>query len=398
MTRCAPQSADLAGRDSRNDASCSRSIFASEPQRTRIPAIPCPADARQSPASAMPGPNRQSPSIPEIRIRMSIVALWLVVALAAPGCAWMRWGHRDDPLAFSAKTPCRLPANPSVDDLVLAVNDNVSRLQRWRAGRVKLRANHMPLSLEADLAVEKGRHLRLVVRHALGGGDELDLGCNDDVFWYWARRQKPAAVMYASYDQLDSVRDQLQIPFEPDWLMEALGVSPIPTEGLTLEPIPGTRTARLVSHHRGASGRLIRKAITVDTCHGRVLEHSVWDSATGVRMAHAEFSNHRIDPASGVVMAHHIQLDWPQADLSLSMDLGHVEINPPALPERIWDMPHPPGCPVMNLEDFSEQRTPSAHRSRASASTAADQEEFWQPRRRTELDDEEPVDYDGEAP
>jgi hypothetical protein len=334
--------------------------------------------------------------------RALLVAALVVVPMAVPGCAWTRWSRQNDPLAFSRKTPCRLPANPTVDDLVLAVNDNVERLNGWRASRVKLRASQMPVSLEADLAVEKGRHLRLVVRHALGGGDELDLGCNDDIFWFWARRQKPAAVMYAAHDQIDLVRDNLQIPFEPDWLMEALGVAPIPSDGLTLEPIAGMQAARLVSHHAGANGRNIRKAITVDTCHGRVLEHSVWDSATGVRLAHAEFSNHRIDPASGVVLARHIRLEWPQADLSLSMDLGQVEINPTSLPERIWDMPHPPGCPVMNLEDFAAdgrpRRVQPARRTQASASPAESEEAFWQPRRRSEIDVEEPVDYDADEP
>jgi hypothetical protein len=331
----------------------------------------------------------------------------VLLSVVLPGCAWTRFNLRPDPTAFGPRTPCKLPANPTAEDLVLVINQNVDRLHSWRAGRVKLRANHMPLTLEADLAVEKGRHLRLVVRHALGGGDELDLGCNDDIFWFWARRQKPSAVMYASHDQLDEVRDNLQIPFEPDWLMEALGVAPIAAEGVTLEPITGTRsTAWLVSHHTLPNGRSIRKAITVDMCHGRVMEHSLWDSATGKRIAHAEFSNHRIDQATGIVMPHHIKLDWPQADLSLAFDLGPVEINPSGLPERIWDMPHPPGYPVMNLTDVARgphagagvQPAGRAPRQQAvlEPGEAEAEDEFWQPRRPNDFDPEEPVDFDAE--
>ncbi len=352
--------------------------------------------ASQSPPTASAGPS------------------WLIgivlLSFALPGCAWTRFNLRGDPTAFGPRIPCKIPANPTAEELVQVVNQNVDRLQAWRAGRVKLRANHMPLTLEADLAVEKGRHLRLVVRHALGGGDELDLGCNDDIFWFWARRQKPSAVMYASHDQLDLVRDNLQIPFEPDWLMEALGVAPVSPEGLTLETISGSRSAaRLVSQHELANGRKIRKAITVDTCHGRVLEHSLWDLATGVRLAHAEFSNHRVDPTTGVVMAHHIQLDWPQADLSLALDLGPVEINPAALPERIWDMPHPPGYPVMNLEDLAARSAPgvvrqavrahseeNSHREENLVEDAAAEDEFWQPSRPNDFDPDEPVDFDAE--
>lgn len=334
---------------------------------------------------------------------LGMLTILILLQMALPGCAWTRFNLRSDPTAFGPRMPCKIPANPTAEDLVLIVNQNVDRLQAWRAGRVKLRANHMPLTLEADLAVEKGRHLRLVVRHALGGGDELDLGCNDDIFWFWAKRQKPAAVMYASHDQLETVRDNLQIPFEPDWLMEALGVAPIAPEGLTLEPVAGMRSARLVSHHTLANGRRMRKTITVDTCHGRVMEHTLWDAATGVRVAHAEFSNHRIDPGTGIVMPHHIKLDWQQADLSLALDLGSIEINPTALPERIWDMPHPPGYPVMNLEDFAAhpghgpvRQSVRAHGVEDTQEAAEPEAEFWQPRRPTDPDEDEPVDFDAE--
>src|SRR5262249_13984212 len=102
------------------------------------------------------------------------------------------------------------------------------------------------IRLMADIAVEKNRHLRIVVSSM--GGNELDLGCNDDVFWFWAKRSPDRAVMYANHEQIDLVRDTLQIPFEPDWLMEALGVAAIPMEGTTLEPV-GNKTSRLVSNH-----------------------------------------------------------------------------------------------------------------------------------------------------
>jgi len=263
---------------------------------------------------------------------------------------------------------------------------------------VKLRANHIPLS--ADIAVEKNRHLRIVVNSV--AGNELDIGCNSDVFWFWAKRQEPAAVMYASHDQIDLVRETLQIPFEPDWLMEALGVAEISSEGVSLEQLPGnSKTAKLVSQHTTAEGRQIRKSITVDTCHGRVLEHSIWD-ANGRRIAYAEFSNHRLDPASGVVLAHHIRLEWPQAEISLAMDLGQVEVNPVGLPERIWDMPHMPGYPVMNLQDLAERqgrrpvRQAEANPPVSQTSRNVD-DERWQAHRDVDEVQAEPVDLDAEA-
>lgn len=338
--------------------------------------------------------------------QIAVVLTALLILGLLPGCAWSRFSMRPDPTAFNPRMPCKLPENPTVEDVTFVVNQNVDRLESWRASKVKLRANHMPMALEADLAVQRDRHLRMVVRHALGGGDQLDLGCNQEIFWFWARQAKPAGVMYASHDEIDIVRDNLQIPFEPDWLLEALGVTPINPAGLTLEPIAGTRAARLVSHHQLPNGRSIRKTITVDTCHGRVLEQSLWDSSGRVRLAHAEFSNHRIDPESGVVMPHHIQLEWQQADLALSLDLGDVEVNPASMPERMWEMPHPQGYPEIDLREFASRGNPNAVRQTAvralefegTVEDADSETEFLQPRRGSEDEQSEPIDYDDDEP
>jgi hypothetical protein len=321
-----------------------------------------------------------------------LVMILLVIVASLPGCAWTRWNQRGD-LAFGPKVPCRVPPHATAEELVEYLNQNAAKLQAWRASRVRLRANNMPLM--ADIAVERDRHLRIVVTSV--AGNELDLGSNDDVFWFWAKRNPEPAVMYAGHEQLELVRDTLQIPFEPDWLMEALGVATIPPEGTTLEPADN-RTSRLVSHHTLPNGRTIRKTITVETCHGRVLEHSVWDEA-GRRIAHATFSNHRLHAEAGVILAHHIQLEWPQADVSLAMDLGQVEINPTGLPERIWEMPRMPGYPLVNLEDMARHRDGGSRQgSRLTHQTPVlrrDRGELWQAHRETEGD--EPSDLDSEA-
>lgn len=312
--------------------------------------------------------------------------------LCQTGCAWTRWSKRGELSAFGPKVPCRLPPHATAEEIVQHLNQNVDKLQGWQARHVKLRANNMPL--QALIAVEKGQHLRIQVSSI--AGSEMDLGCNNEVFWFWTKRGPQPAVRYAAHQQMDHVRETLQIPFEPDWLMEALGVAAISLQGVTLEHAEGKPTSVLASQHVSSTGRKIRKTITVDNCHGRVLEHSVWD-AEGRRIAHATFSNHRLDPESGVVLAHQIRIEWPQADMSLAMDLGQVEINPVGLPAQIWDMPHMPGYPVVNLEDIATQRGGRRPRPQISQGVERREEpsEDWRAHR--ELSEPESLDLDGEA-
>jgi hypothetical protein len=152
---------------------------------------------------------------------------------------------------------------------------------------------------------------------------------------------------------MDVARQNLPIPFEPEWLMEALGVAPLSAENVRMENQPNG-PIRLVSQHQIPTGQEIRKVVVVDPCRGTVIEHSTY-TANGQPLVRALLQDYRLDPASGAMVARHIKLDWPQAEMSLAMDLGQIEVNPSSTAPTVWEMPMVPGCPMVNLG----QRRPS---------------------------------------
>jgi len=238
-----------------------------------------------------------------------------------------------------------LPPNPTVEQVVEHVNANVDKVQGYRAGSVRIRANNLP-GLSGHLVVARDHRLRLEVTSL--AGKEVDLGSNDEVFWLWARRNEPAGVYYAAHADMGVARQKLPMPFEPEWLMEALGVMPLSAEDVRLEGASGKGSIKLVSHHQLSDGQQIQKVIAVDPCRGTVMEHSIYD-AHGQLMVRALLQDYRLDTTTGAMLARHIKLDWPQAKMSLAMDLGNVEVNPPAMPAKVWEMPVVPGCPLVDL-------------------------------------------------
>ena len=83
-------------------------------------------------------------------------------------------------------------------------------------------------------------------------------------------------------------------------------------------------------------------------------------------MARSIASGHRRDPLTNLVMPTVVQIDSPQAQLSLRIDLGNVEINRlsddrPAL----WSMPSIPGTPLVDMGD------PNFHFPEPQPATAA---------------------------
>ena len=276
-------------------------------------------------------------------LRAVILALALLCTL--PGCVGFRGiglRHGVDPLAGAPRP--RWAEDPQVEEVVDHLNRNIDKLQAWRANNVRIRANNLPLS--GTLAVERGRHLRLVVNSI--AGNEVDMGSNDDLFWIWAKRMPPPEYVYCRHEHTEAVRQAMGIPFEPEWLMQALGVSPLSVKDTKLEIEPTARHARLVQQIRSAHGQPLRKVILVDLQRGVILEHSVYDY-NGKPLTVARLDDHQLDKASGVVMPRRVKLDWPQSDMSLVMNLGQIEVNPKGIPSQIWDMPKMHGYQVVDL-------------------------------------------------
>ena len=134
-----------------------------------------------------------------------------------------------------------LPPSPTIVQVIEAVNRNNSLIHSFIANQATLRSPGQP-SLQASLAFERPGRLRL---RALTGftGAELDLGSNDEPFWYWIRRDQRPAVYYCRHDQFAACPARSMLPIEPEWLIEALGTAQL-DPGLPYQgpiPLPGYR-------------------------------------------------------------------------------------------------------------------------------------------------------------
>ena len=100
-------------------------------------------------------------------------------------------------------------------------------------------------ALRGSLAASQPRNFRMT---GTGGavGAKVDLGSNSDQFWVYvdAPTMKPTFV-FASHSDFESGKAKLPagIAFEPDWVMQALGMTTLPPDNQPGLP-PGTPTNR----------------------------------------------------------------------------------------------------------------------------------------------------------
>lgn len=278
-----------------------------------------------------------------------LLLLAVLLALCSSGCAWGRnlFGGR----GFLAPAPCALSPTSSVEDVVAHLNENSHKLTAWRTtkGTISTRgAAGVPVTVSASIAVESPRNFRLQVNGPMGG-NEVDLGSNTDQFWFWNKRNEEKYVFTARHDQESGRMQRFPIPFQPDWIMEALGVINIDPEETILEPgPPRTNTAILRADRVSPQGASVKKVTVVDLCRGVIREHALYD-ARGRLIARAVLSEHIRDKASEAVIPTKIDLEWPQAQLGLTMRLFEIEVNPRHIPVQTWIVPSIPGYAVYDL-------------------------------------------------
>jgi hypothetical protein len=242
--------------------------------------------------------------------------------------------------------PRVLPPNPTLEQVIEAVNRNNGQIQSFSSNSATISGPGWP-TLRASVAFQRSRLFRLRAETGLTG-PEVDLGSNDQVFWFWVRRNTPPGVYFCRHDQFATSAARKMIPIEPDWLIEALGAAQLdpglPHQG----PFPVAGGRLQIRTIRETPQGPVTKVTIIDASSALVMEQQVID-ARGQLRASAVAEGYRRDPLSGLYMPAAVRVNSPPAQFSMRINLGSVEINRLAGTAELWAMPSYPGSPPVDL-------------------------------------------------
>ena len=250
---------------------------------------------------------------------------------------------------------CELASDTPYPDIVAHLNRNIDQINAWQSMNVKVTPHGLLglASLSANMAVERPRNFRL--QASIPTGNVADLGSNDERFWFWMRNDEEPMIVTARHDCLAAAQRQLPMPFEPDWLIEALGVIPLDENEIEFEKHPTDPKRVFFRRKRTApDGAPVELVSTVDICNGVIVDHSLSDKS-GKIVALANMGEHLRDGKTGVSLPHFVQLAWPQAKMGLKIRMGAIEINPVALSAKQFTMPEIANCPVHDIGGETQQ-------------------------------------------
>jgi hypothetical protein len=229
----------------------------------------------------------------------------------------------------------------TADQVVAQINRNADRIQALTARDLDITSNQVLVPLDGRLALEKPRRFRLLVRMPATKTTVADIGSNDQEFWFYTSQpSQQASLIHCSYE--DYGRVQTRIPFQPDWVFDALGLIPLLAEqGHMLRP--GKRgTVELVSPTVTPQGHNASLITVVQSDSGWIVERRLELPGRAQPMAVASLSRHETDPATGAVYPGTVRVAWPDDNLDITIRMQGVEINPifDAYQAReLWELP-----------------------------------------------------------
>jgi hypothetical protein len=249
------------------------------------------------------------------------------LGLFLTGCAGGKWG-------FLSRQPEQpkvvIGPPPTAKALVDYLNDNARRVTAIECHELDLdcREGIRSVGLRGHMVCQKPSNFRMSA--SVVGHQEVDLGSNAQEFWFWIGKADPPYLYHCSYADFQRGNVPLPFPFQPEWIMEALGLGEYgaPEKYRVVE----RRDAyELVEDTVSPRGERLQK-VTVFTKtraqapNPQVTAHILRDAKGNVICA-AYVSEIQQDRATYAVIPRRVRLEWPQQKIEMKMKLDDLTVN-----------------------------------------------------------------------
>jgi hypothetical protein len=329
----------------------------------------------------------------------------LFATLGAAGCRTLG----TEPISRDRPPVARARSAFDVDEFVAEHNQNADRIRSLEA-RPSIAAAMGPSGnrtneghLDGRLAMERPRNFKLELYHIKS--TFADIGSNDERSWFWVQNSKDKSVYVCDHAELSSTA--LAATYQPDWIVEAMGLRPIAPDEATrikVRPGPEPATTALILPAIGTGPQAYSRVMIVSNLTRKVQEYRVISPDGKNLMAQATIKKYRDLPipktgeaAGGVsescYVPENIVLDWKKEQLTLDVTLKRVEVNQfdPSRRSALFVEPSPPGYARVDLAELARQRQSDG------STTVRETIPAPEPRNRVRLKPPEEIREDGAA-
>jgi hypothetical protein len=254
---------------------------------------------------------------------------------------------------------------PTAAYLVGYLNETTAQMQALSCERVDLdcTADGQSGSANGRLDCQKPRNFRLTAR--VVGQPLVDIGSNDQEFWYWISKANPPYVVHCSHEALNRGGIRMPFPFQPDMVLAALGMTECdPRKQYDVRV--NAQTVELLEPTRSPRGDQVYKVTVFQRSPAsgdqpQVVAHLLRDPQ-GREICRATVTQVTRDSRTGVELPRRIQFDWPEHKIKLKMKLDGMRIVPPnpELTASLYSRRNLASQPAFDLERMQPD-SPTGH-------------------------------------
>lgn len=197
---------------------------------------------------------------------------------------------------------------------------------------IKVKQN-MTIVVHGRLAMQKKNLFRLNVWHDVFG-QEMDIGSNDEVFWFWSKRMENPALYYAKHENLS--KTLLKTPLNPAWLMESLNLDIISTDNIEVAKFKNFWA--LIQPRTSALGENVTVVTLIDPQKTAVVGRYLYNNQ-GKLSASTETQEFTIDSKTGALIPKKLFIIWYEEGVTMEWELKNSQINV-GIPQKFWVMPN----------------------------------------------------------
>ncbi len=262
-----------------------------------------------------------------------------ILTVFSTGCNFFKMGLIRGRDVSPSDEPLPNTPPPTVAALVEYMNSNSDLLTTLKCTDMDIHASQDGRVLTFNLSgAMVARQPRSMFLRATGmGKTQVELGSNENEFWYWNRQDRPEPVqIHCDYKTVEEGRVRADfLPFRPDWVMETIGMGHYgPAENYQLKVHP--RELKLLEKTKSPQGKPVTKIIVFNRYKAvapkpQVKEYLLIDDTTGKTICSAKIHSVQVDrTAKGQYAAtfpKQMTIRWSKEKVNLKLTFRSPEVN-----------------------------------------------------------------------
>ena len=220
---------------------------------------------------------------------------------------------------------------------------------------------------DGKLAMVRPKNFKLEIYSSTINRNIANIGSNDEEFWFSIPSRDDPSIYWCKHSELES--SALSIAFQPDWIIEAIGLKPITPEeadGIRVERTDDPNSSALLFPPTKSQGETYQRMMIVSNYTRRIKEHRIYEGkgqqtllAQAIVSNYMEFDLEKSE--SGAFQSCHlpenVKLEWKKDQLALDVVLRKedVKVNrfDSSRAAAVFVEPVIPGYERVNLADMA---------------------------------------------